>query len=201
MIRGHPSFHSIYYMSVSSRTASPSPDNFTAIFDSAWSEYEKVTGKRLNAHPLTAQLDSCDSPKAVLNILRIQAQVFGKERRGDEKLMDWLGPTVNILFVFSSMLVEGIGLVSTLILPLTIPRLTNTLGFPARQSNLCWYRCSSRDREGCRGELRYPRQRLRANPLLLATSDKLRWRSAHRRIDRAAWEDYGAVTFSPRSLD
>lgn len=132
------------YMSVSSRTASPSPDNFTAIFDSAWSEYEKVTGKRLNAHPLTAQLDSCDSPKAVLNILRTQAQVFEKERRGDEKLMEWLGPTVNILFVFSSMLMEGIGLVSILILCLTILQLTSTVGFPARQSNLCWYRCSSR---------------------------------------------------------
>jgi len=131
-------------MSVSSRTASPSPDNFTAIFDSAWSEYEKVTGKRLNAHPLAAQLDSCDSPKAVLNILRTQAQVFGKERRGDEKLMDWLSPTVNILFVFSSMLAEGIGLVGILILSLTILRLMNTLGFPACQSNLCWYRCSSR---------------------------------------------------------
>ena len=110
------------YMSVSSRTASPSSDNFIAIFDSAWSEYEKVTGQRLNTHPLTAQLDTCDSPRAVLEILRTQAQVFGKDRKGNEKLMEWLGPTVDILFVFSSMLVEGIGLVSTLHLSLIILR-------------------------------------------------------------------------------
>jgi len=36
-----------------------------------------------------------DSPKAVLNILQTQAQVFGKECRGNENLMDWLSPTVN----------------------------------------------------------------------------------------------------------
>ena len=123
-------------MSMSSRTASPSPDNFTAIFDSAWSEYEKVTGKRLNTHPLTAQLDSCDSPKAVLKILRTQAQVFEKERRGDEKLMEWLGPTVNILFVFSSMLVEGIGLVSILVLSLTILRHQYLRRFPPPEQSL-----------------------------------------------------------------
>ena len=109
-------------MSISSRTASPSPDNFTAIFDSAWSEYEKVTGKRLNTHPLTAQLDTCDSPRAVFEILRTQAQVFGKDRKVNEKLMEWLNPTVDILFVFSSMLVEGIGLVGILLLSLIILR-------------------------------------------------------------------------------
>lgn len=109
-------------MSISSRTASPSPDNFTAIFDSAWSEYEKVTGNRLNTHPLTAQLDTCDSPRAVFEILRTQAQVFGKDRKVNEKLMEWLNPTVDILFVFSSMLVEGIGLVGILLLSLIILR-------------------------------------------------------------------------------
>ena len=71
-------------------------------------------------HPLTAQLDTYDSPRAVLEILRFQAQVFGKDRKGNDRLMEWLGPTVDILFVFSSMLVEGIGLVSTLYLSLII---------------------------------------------------------------------------------
>ena len=53
----------------------------------------------------------------------------------------WTGSVqqwTNILFVFSLMLVEGIGLVGILILSLTILQLMNTLGFPTRQSNLCW---------------------------------------------------------------
>ncbi len=95
-------------------SASTSTTNFTAIFNAASAEYQRVTGKHLVTHPFAAQLDTCDSPKAVSDLLRTQAQAFNKFRKGDEKLMAWLDPIVHILFTFSATLGEGIGLVSYL---------------------------------------------------------------------------------------
>jgi hypothetical protein len=80
-------------------------------------EYHIVTGKSLITHPFATQLDNCDSPQAVSNVLRTQAQAFSKSRKHYEKLMGWLDPTVNILFTFSATLGEGIGLVSHAICP------------------------------------------------------------------------------------
>ncbi|SRR5216683_531002 len=101
-------------MSASNQTAGPSTstENFSAIFNAASTEYLRVTGKRLDTHPFAAQLDACDSPKAVSDLLRTQAQAFSKFRKGDEKLMVCLDPTVHILFTFSATLGEVIGLVS-----------------------------------------------------------------------------------------
>src|SRR5579863_4618488 len=103
-------------MSAINQTAGPSTstsaDNFTALFNAASTEYARVTGKRLDTHPFAAQLDACDSPKAVSDLLRTQAQAFDKFRKGDEKLIPWLDPTVHILFTFLGTLGEGIGLVS-----------------------------------------------------------------------------------------
>jgi hypothetical protein len=105
-------------MSTSNQTAdsstSTSTSNFIAIFNAASTEYERVIGKRLDTHPFAAQLDACHNPKAILDLFRTQAQVFGKFSKGDEKLMAWLDPTVHILFTFSATLGEGIGLVSDL---------------------------------------------------------------------------------------
>jgi hypothetical protein len=104
-------------MSTINQTAGPSrsTDNFTAIFQAALDEYQAVTGKSLDTHPFATQLDDCDSPEAFSNVLRTQAQAFSKFRKGDEKLMAWLDPTINILYTFSGTLGEGIGLVSHLI--------------------------------------------------------------------------------------
>ena len=102
-------------MSTSNQPAGPSnrTDNFTAIFNAASTEYARVTGKRLDTHPFAAQLDACDTPKAVSDLLRTQAQAFSKFRKGDEKLIAVLDPMVHILFTFSATLGEGIGLVSS----------------------------------------------------------------------------------------
>jgi len=98
-------------MSASCQTASSSINNFTAILNAASTEYHRVTGKRLDTHPFAALLDTCNTPDAVLNIFRTQAQVFSKFREGEETLMAWLDPIVHSLFVFSGTLGEGIGLV------------------------------------------------------------------------------------------
>ena len=102
-------------MSTSDQTAGPSTDNFTAIFNAASVEYQTLTGKSLDTHPLAARLDSCHNPEAISDVLRTQAQAFSKFRKGDERLMAWLDPTVHILCTFSDTLGEGVGLVSNLI--------------------------------------------------------------------------------------
>ena len=108
-------------MSSSIPTAGPSTDDFTAIFNAATDEYQKLTGKRLDTHPFAAQLDTCQNPEAISNVFRAQEQAFSKILKGDERLMGWLDPTIHILFTLSAMLGEGIGLVSTLfILHITI---------------------------------------------------------------------------------
>src|SRR5216684_1918627 len=102
-------------MAASNQTAGPSTDNFTVIFKAASKEYDRLTGKSLNTHPFAAQLDTCRNPDDVSNVLRIQAQAFSKFRQGDERLMAWLDPTINILSTFSATVVEGVGLVRNLI--------------------------------------------------------------------------------------
>ena len=99
-------------MSTNNPTAGPSTDNFTAIFNAAENEYRTITGKSLKAHPFATQLETCQNPDAVSNLLRTQAQAFSKFRKGDEKLMAWLDPTIHILSTFSDTLGEGISLVS-----------------------------------------------------------------------------------------
>jgi hypothetical protein len=101
-------------MSLTNHKAGPSRsnDSFAAIFQAALSEYEALTGKPLHAHPFAIQFDNCDSPEAVSDVLRSQAQAFNKFRKADEKLMTYLDPTIHVLFTFSATLGEGIGLVS-----------------------------------------------------------------------------------------
>ena len=99
-------------MSTNNPIAGPSTDNFTAIFNAAENEYQTLTGKSLKTHPFATQLETCQNPDAVSNLLQSQAQAFSKFRKGDEKLMAWLNPTIHILSTFSDTLGEGISLVS-----------------------------------------------------------------------------------------
>jgi hypothetical protein len=99
-------------MSTSNQITDPDTSNFTAIFDVASQEYKSLTKQDLGTHPFAAALEGHDSPDAILAVFRKQAQAFDKIRKGDDKLMAWLTPIVNILFTFSATLGEGIGLVS-----------------------------------------------------------------------------------------
>ena len=99
-------------MSTSNQTAGPSTDNFIAIFNAATDEYQRLTGKCLDTHPFATQLKTCQNSEAISNVFQAQEQAFYKIFKGDERLMAWLDPTIHILFTFSAMLGEGIGLVS-----------------------------------------------------------------------------------------
>ncbi|KAH9055872.1 hypothetical protein EDB83DRAFT_1091506 [Lactarius deliciosus] len=84
--------------------------DFGKIFGAALEAYRKQTKKDIASHPLATQLQSCDSPSAILAILRAQVQAFDQSQRADERLTRWLDPTVNVLYAFSDTLGAGAGL-------------------------------------------------------------------------------------------
>ena len=92
--------------------ATSSTSNFITIFEAASKEYKKLTKQDLNTHTFSVVFDTCDSPDAVLNVFRKQAEIFDEIRTGDDRLIKWLDPMVHILFTFSATLGAGVGLVS-----------------------------------------------------------------------------------------
>jgi len=102
---------------VSTPTSSTSSPKFDSIFTSAFRAYKKKTGKDITSHPLAAELETCHSPDAVLNVLRAKIPALGRPQSSDEPIEKWLIPTINVLYSFSSALGEGIGLVNIAPLP------------------------------------------------------------------------------------
>ena len=95
-------------------STSTSSSSFQSIFNSALKAYEKKTKKDLLAHPFAAQLQACKSPSDILTILQEKVKEFDQSRSANERLSQWLDPTVNVLYSFSATLGAGVGLVSTL---------------------------------------------------------------------------------------
>jgi hypothetical protein len=85
--------------------------NFQLIFDDALRAYEKRTKKDLLTHPLAAQLQQCNSPSSILDVLQRQVQELNQSQRGNERWTRWLDPTVKVLHSFSETLGEGVTLV------------------------------------------------------------------------------------------
>ena len=102
-----------------SASASTSSSNFQSFFNAALKAYEKKTKKDLLAHPLAAQLQACKSPSDILAILQEKVNEFDQSRSADERLSQWLNPTINVLYSFSATLGAGVGLVGTLIVSLS----------------------------------------------------------------------------------
>ncbi|KAH9968064.1 hypothetical protein BC827DRAFT_1170013 [Russula dissimulans] len=92
-------------------STTPSSSNFRSTFDAALQAFENRTKSKLLAHPLATQLQSCDSPSAILSVLQDLIQQFNQRRSSDQRLSNWLNPTVNVLFAFSATLSEGVGLI------------------------------------------------------------------------------------------
>ena len=85
--------------------------NFQLIINNALEKYKKRTKNDLMTHPLAAQLQSCDSPDAILAVLQQQVQGLNQSRISDERLSRWLHPTVNAIYVLSSTVAAGVSLV------------------------------------------------------------------------------------------
>ena len=95
-------------------SASTPSSNFQSIFNGALKAYEKKTKNDLLAHPLAAQLQACKSPGDILAVLQDKVNEFDQSRSANERLSQWLDPTINVLYSFSATLGSGVGLVSTL---------------------------------------------------------------------------------------
>jgi hypothetical protein len=93
--------------------------NYQAIFDSALDAYKKKTGKYLTSDPLLRSIEDCNSPDAVLAILRAQILESGQPQSSYYRLITWLDPTVNVLDAFSTTIGGLVGQVS---LTVTRPR-------------------------------------------------------------------------------
>ena len=92
--------------------SSSSSSNFQAVINDALKTYKKRAKNDLREHPLAAQLQTCDSPGAILAVLQQQVQGLDQSRSSDERWTKWLDPTVQILYTFSNILGAGAGLVS-----------------------------------------------------------------------------------------
>ncbi|KAH9170737.1 hypothetical protein EDB89DRAFT_2243936 [Lactarius sanguifluus] len=91
-------------------STSASSINFETVFTAALEAYKRQTKRDIASHPLAAQLQSCDSPSAILAVLRTQVQTFDRSHTADERWTKWLDPTVNVLYAFSVALGNGVGL-------------------------------------------------------------------------------------------
>ena len=95
------------------QSTSTSSTNFETIFSTALKAYKNQTKQDIASHPLSTQLESCDSPSAILAVLRTQVQAFDQSQGSDDKWTKWLGPTVNVLFAFSATLGNGASVVKS----------------------------------------------------------------------------------------
>ena len=89
-----------------------SRSNYQSIFDSALEAYKRKTGTDLTKDPLLRSLETCNSPDAVLNLLRAQILGPGPSQNGRDRLTTWLDPTVKVISAFSVAVGGGFGLVS-----------------------------------------------------------------------------------------
>lgn len=94
-------------------STSTSPSNFVSIFNAALESYKRKTKKDLASHPLLPSLQTCDSPEAVLTVLREQVPAFSESQNCDDGLTKWVTPTVNVIYSFSETIGQGVGLVNT----------------------------------------------------------------------------------------
>ncbi|KAH9015884.1 hypothetical protein EDB84DRAFT_710810 [Lactarius hengduanensis] len=96
-------------MSSSTPGQTATPSDFKSILDAALTEYKKKTGKELLDHPLATEVQRCDSVDAIKAIFQGQAKAFQRFRDGDQRLMKWISPVVDILYTFSGTLGDVAG--------------------------------------------------------------------------------------------
>ena len=92
-------------------SASASSSKFQVIISNSLDTYRKRTKRDLLTHPLASRLQACDTPAAILTIIREQIHGLGQSQSGAERWSKWLDPTVNVLFAFSATIGAGVGLV------------------------------------------------------------------------------------------
>jgi hypothetical protein len=112
LIDTHSSPRTIMSTAPTTPSTSRSQSNFVSIFNAALESYKRKTKKDLASHPLLPSLQSCESPEAVLTVLRDQVPAFNQSLNGDDGLTKWVTPTVNVLYSFSGTIGQAVGLVN-----------------------------------------------------------------------------------------
>ena len=123
-------------------SASASSSRFESIFNSALDAYKSRTKQDLSSHPLLPALQSCDSAGAIITVLRRQIPAFSQSQSSDDSLSKWLIPIVNVLYVFSAALGEGVGLVNTTMILRDLGTNVCSPGILTGESYLCGHRSS-----------------------------------------------------------
>jgi hypothetical protein len=90
-----------------------SSSNFQSILDAALDNYSNQTGIDLINHPSAEQIQNCQSPDNVLQLLLERESAFKDYRDKYRNLIDSLRPVVQAVHAFSSILGEAAGLVSS----------------------------------------------------------------------------------------
>ena len=80
-----------------------------SILETALNEYKKNTGQDLLSHPLSVELQHCDSVDGILAILQRQVNTLERLRDGNQGVMKWVRSSVNILCSISATLGDGAG--------------------------------------------------------------------------------------------
>jgi hypothetical protein len=94
---------------LSQNQAATSSVNLESVLYDALTEYEKETGKDLQAVWLASEMKTCQHVDGVLEIVRNHANAF--ERSDDQALMKWIDPLVHVLYTFSDALGGVVSLV------------------------------------------------------------------------------------------
>jgi hypothetical protein len=100
-----------------------SDSNYQHIFSVALESYKKRTGNDLTSNPLLPRLETCNSPDAVIALLREQIPGFDQSRSDNdsERLSNWLNPTVNVIAAFSGTIGGSVAPVGLRAFHLTYP--------------------------------------------------------------------------------
>ena len=75
------------------------PSQFQALFEAAFRDYEKQTGKALTNHPIAEKLQGCDSVESISTVLREQTE----EIQGKDKVLKPLKNVLSVLHKLSSV--------------------------------------------------------------------------------------------------
>jgi hypothetical protein len=106
-----------------SESNAPSKSNYQHIFSVALESYKKRTGKDLTSNPLLPRLETCNSPDAVIALLREQIPGLDQSRSDNdsERLSNWLNPTVKVISAFSGTISDTAGQVGLRVFYLIYP--------------------------------------------------------------------------------
>ena len=85
--------------------------NSQLVIDALWN-YANLTGVDLSKNPFVENLQRCNTPDDILDLLQEREKAFKEYRDGNRRLIKSISPAVRVLHAFSDVLGEAISLVS-----------------------------------------------------------------------------------------